>query len=93
MTSDEDLSAYGRAVSHTVYHPCGTCRMGSDDMAVIDPQLRVRGGITGLRVADSSIFPNMPTVNPVVMTLMIGERAADLVKAAEREGALAAGGS
>ena len=81
ITSDEDLSTYGRAVHHTVYHPSGTCRMGSvdDDLAVVDPELRVRG-IEGLSIADGSIFPEMPTVNPVVATFMIGEHAADLVR-------------
>src|SRR6476620_9320909 len=85
ITSDADLSTYGRAVHHTVYHPSGTCRMGaaSDDMAVVDPQLRVRG-VEGLSIADGSIFPTMPTVNPMVATFMIGERAADLVR--ERNG-------
>jgi choline dehydrogenase-like flavoprotein len=82
ITSDADLSEYGRAVHHTVYHPSGTCRMGaeSDDMAVVDPELRVRG-VEGLSIADGSIFPSMPTVNPMVMTFMIGERCADLVRA------------
>jgi choline dehydrogenase-like flavoprotein len=55
----------------------------SDDMAVVDPQLRVRG-VEGLSIADGSIFPTMPTVNPMVATFMIGERAADLVR--ERNG-------
>jgi choline dehydrogenase len=82
VTSDEDLSRYGRAVHHTVYHPSGTCRMGAadDHLAVVDPELRVRG-IEGLSVADGAIFPTMPTVNPVVATLMLGERCADLVRA------------
>jgi choline dehydrogenase len=55
----------------------------SDDTAVVDPQLRVRG-VEGLSIADGSIFPTMPTVNPMVTTFMIGERAADLVR--ERTG-------
>jgi choline dehydrogenase len=82
VTSDEDLSAYARSVAHTVYHPSGTCRMGSlsDPLVVVDPQLRVRN-VTGLRIADGSIFPSMPTVNPVITTMMIGERAADLLRA------------
>jgi choline dehydrogenase len=67
ITTDAELSAYGRAVHHTVYHPAGTCRMGAadDPSAVVDPDLRVRG-ITGLRIADASVFPTMPTVNPMV---------------------------
>lgn len=81
LTSDDELSTYGRAVHHTVYHPSGTCRMGaeSDDLAVVDPELRVRG-IDALSVVDGSIFPSMPTVNPVVATFMVGERAADLIR-------------
>ena len=81
VTSDADLSTYGRAVHHTVYLPSGTCRMGApdDDLAVVGPDLEVRG-IDGLSIADGSIFPSMPTVNPVVATFMIGEKAADLVR-------------
>jgi choline dehydrogenase len=81
LTTDDELSTYGRAVHHTVYHPSGTCRMGAadDDLAVVDPELRVRG-IEGLSIADGAIFPTMPTVNPVVGTFMVGERAADLVR-------------
>ena len=74
------LSRYGRAVHHTVYHPAGTCAIGAegDERAVVDPALRVRG-LAGLRIADASVFPSMPSVNPMVMVLMIGERAADLI--------------
>jgi choline dehydrogenase-like flavoprotein len=81
IRSDEELSRYGRAVSHTVYHPSGTCRMGAetDELAVCDPSLRVRG-IDGLSIADGSIIPSMITVNPMVCTFMIGEKAADLVR-------------
>jgi choline dehydrogenase-like flavoprotein len=81
VRTDEELSRYGRAVHHTVYHPSGTCRMGAagDDGAVVDPELRVRG-LDGLSIADGSIFPTMPTVNPMVATFMIGEKAADLVR-------------
>jgi choline dehydrogenase len=80
ITSDEALSRYGRAAHHTVYHPAGTCKMGAvdDELAVVDPALRVRG-LEGLRIADASIFPAMTTVNPMVAVLMIGEKAADLV--------------
>jgi choline dehydrogenase-like flavoprotein len=81
ITSDEELSRYGRAVHHTVYHPLGTCRMGAtdDELAVVDPQLRVRG-VEGLTVADGSIFPSMITVNPMACIYMIGEKATDLVR-------------
>jgi choline dehydrogenase-like flavoprotein len=83
VRSDEDLSAYGRAVHHTVYHPAGTCRMGAatDDLAVVDPELRLRG-FPNVRIADASVFPTMISVNPMVAVLMIGERAADLISAA-----------
>lgn len=79
--SDEELSEYGRRAAHTVYHPAGTCRMGAadDDGAVVDPRLRVRG-LKGLRVADASVFPTLPTPNPMVMVLALGERAADLIR-------------
>jgi len=82
LQSDEELSAYGRAAHHTVYHPAGTCRMGAadDGLAVVDPELRLRGCVN-VRVADASVFPVMTSVNPVVTVLMIGERAADLVAA------------
>jgi choline dehydrogenase len=81
VQTDEALSRYGRAVHHTVYHPSGTCRMGApdDDLAVVDPQLRVRG-LEGLSIADGSVFPVMITPNPMVCTFMIGERAAELVR-------------
>jgi choline dehydrogenase len=80
ITADEELSAYGRAAHHTVFHPAGTCRMGPerDPLAVVDPRLRVRG-VGRLRVADAAVFPAMTTVNPMVTVLMIGERAAQLV--------------
>jgi choline dehydrogenase len=80
IRGDDELSRYGRAVHHTVYHPVGTCKMGApgDESAVVDPTLRVRG-LEGLRIADASIFPTIPTVNPMVAVLMVGEKAAELV--------------
>jgi choline dehydrogenase-like flavoprotein len=80
IRSDEELSAYGRAVHHTVYHPAGTCRMGAadDPLAVVDPRLRLRG-FTNVRIADASVLPTMTSVNPVVAVLMIGEKAADMI--------------
>ncbi|OEU86579.1 oxidoreductase [Streptomyces abyssalis] len=80
VTSDEALSEYGRRAAHTVYHPAGTCRMGraADDGAVVDPLLRLRGE-EGVRVVDASVFPSLPTVNPMVTVLLVAERAADLI--------------
>ncbi|MGW7608427.1 GMC family oxidoreductase [Streptomyces sp. NPDC054766] len=80
VTDDEELGAYARQVAHTVYHPAGTCRMGdlSDERAVVDPELRVRG-LDGIRIADASVFPTMPAVNPMIAVLMVGEKAADLI--------------
>ena len=76
--SDEELSAEVKLRASTVYHPVGTCRMGVDELAVADPQLRVRG-IAGLRVADASIMPSITGGNTNGPSMMIGERAAALI--------------
>jgi choline dehydrogenase-like flavoprotein len=75
-----ELSALARATHHTVYHVSCSCRMGADEdmMAVLDPELRVRG-LSSLTVADASAFPSLTTVNPVVAVLMLAERAAELI--------------
>jgi choline dehydrogenase-like flavoprotein len=75
---DADVEAYIRANVELLYHPSGTCRMGDED-AALDPELRVRG-VEGLRVADASVFPIVPGGNTNAPTMMVAERAADLVK-------------
>jgi choline dehydrogenase len=78
VESDEALLSYIRAEAESVYHPVGTCKMGSDAMAVVDPRLRVRG-ITGLRVADASIMPTITSGNTHAPAVMIAEKCADMV--------------
>jgi choline dehydrogenase-like flavoprotein len=77
---DEALMQQIRARADTIYHPVGTCRMGTDAMAVVDPQLRVHG-IEGLRVVDASVFPTLIGGNTNAPTIMIAERAAEWMKA------------
>ncbi len=79
-TAADDLEKYLRATTSTVYHPVGTCRMGTDEAAVLDPQLRLRG-VDGLRVIDASIMPTITSANPNAPCIMIGEKGADLVLA------------
>lgn len=75
---DQDLETYVRRFTFTNHHQSCTCKMGVDEMAVVDPQLRVYG-IDGLRVADASIFPAVPTGNTNAPTIMVGEKAADMI--------------
>lgn len=81
--SDERIFEFIRQTCMTIAHPVGTCKMGQDESAVVDDQLRVRG-IAGLRVADASIMPTIPSGNTNAPAIMIGEKAADLIKAAWR---------
>jgi choline dehydrogenase len=81
VQSDADIDRWIRASAATAFHPVGTCRMGGDDDAVVAPDLRLRG-VEGLRVADASIMPRVPGGNTNAASIMIGEKAADLVRAA-----------
>ena len=78
VTSRRDWETYLRTDSITIFHPCGTCKMGIDADAVVDPTLRVRG-VEGLRVIDASIMPHLVSGNINAPTIMIGEKGADLV--------------
>jgi choline dehydrogenase-like flavoprotein len=78
---DETLERALNSLSHTLYHPAGTCRMGSDDASVVDPQLRVRG-VEGLRVADASVMPTIIRGHTHAPSVLIGEKAADLIRSA-----------
>jgi choline dehydrogenase len=88
VSSDADVRNYLRDTAISYHHQVGTCRMGVDELAVVDPQLRVRG-VEGLRVADASVMPTVTAGNTHAPTTMIGERAADLVLGEAKRGAVA----
>jgi choline dehydrogenase len=83
VQSDDAILDYIRATAQTAYHPVGTCKMGADEMAVVDPELKVLG-IEGLRVADGSIMPTLMSGNTNGPIIMIGEKASDMIVAAWR---------
>jgi len=80
VQSEADLSAFVRRKAETIYHPVGTCRMGVDREAVVDPELKVRG-IHGLRIVDASVMPTLISGNTNAPTIMIAEKASDLILA------------
>ncbi|HET6987681.1 MAG TPA: GMC family oxidoreductase N-terminal domain-containing protein [Kribbella sp.] len=79
VTDDEGLAAYAARNMRSYHHPVGTCRIGTDELAVVDTDLRVRG-IDGLRVADASVMPSIPSANTNASVYAIAERAADLIR-------------
>ena len=81
VRTDDEIRAAIRARADTIYHPVGTCRMGNDARAVVDPQLRVRG-VEGLRVVDASVMPTLVSGNTNAAVVMIAEKAADQIRGA-----------
>ena len=77
-TTDDEILDWVKKAAETTYHPVGTCKMGSDPMAVVDAELRVHG-IAGLRIADASIMPTLTSGNTNAPSIMIGEKAADML--------------
>ena len=79
VTTDVEIEQYVRETAETGFHPSGTCRMGSGSNSVVDDKLRIHG-LRGIRVADASIFPTIPSGNTNAACIMVGEKAAELIK-------------
>ena len=79
VKSQSDFEAYARQYGRTSYHPTCTCKMGTDEMAVVDPQLRVHG-LDGIRICDSSVMPSLIGSNTNAPTIMIAEKASDMIR-------------
>jgi choline dehydrogenase len=90
VQGDDELETFMRRETELLYHPVGTCRMGSDEDAVVDPELRVRG-VEGLRVIDASVMPAIPGGNTHAPTVMIAERGSDLIRGRPATATAAAG--
>lgn len=79
IQTDDEILEYLRNTATTVYHPVGTCKMGIDDMAVVDPEMLKVKGMNNLRVIDASIMPNLISGNTSAPSMMIGEKGASMI--------------